>query len=150
MTPWKILAGKEIREIHAMLEEQWGYTGKLEYAFLKNQQDNLSIVTRDIAKVDWDKLHITAVGLYFGELKNGLRLSIEGAQLIGPHATKNVYDLTAEEAMLWIKGNDLPTKSTAKGYLLVKHGNDWMGCGAIKNGNLLNFVPKSRRLPANA
>ena len=150
MDQWKILVSKEIKHVHEMLKSQWGYEGKLDYAFLRNGQDNLYMVTRDIANIDWTKLRITAVGLYFGELKNGLRLSIEGSQLIGAQATKNVLELTKEEAFNWLKGHELPVKSAMKGYVLIKSGRDYLGTGTIKEGVLLNFVPKIRRLPENA
>lgn len=150
MESWKILASKEIKQIRRLLQEQWGFSGELEYAFLQSAKDNIYIISRDVAKVDWTKLRISSAGLYFGELKNGLRLSIEGSQLVGPHATKNVYDVTSEEAMRWLKGEELKTQATTKGYLIIKHGKDFLGCGAIKEGVILNFVPKIRRLPANA
>jgi NOL1/NOP2/fmu family ribosome biogenesis protein len=147
---WDILASKDIRGVHKMLEEQFGFSGKLEYGFLKNHEGNLYIVSRDIANIDWKKLRVTSMGSYFGELKKGLRLSIEGSQLVGPHATKNVIDISKEEMLLWLKGNDLPTTHKTPGLVIVKHDKDYMGCGSVKEGMILNFVPKIRRLPAQA
>lgn len=150
MDQWKILVSKEIKHVHELLKDQWGFEGKLDYAFLRNSQDNVYIVSKDVAKIDWTKLRITGVGSYFGELKNGLRLSIEGSQLIGPGAQKNVVDINAEETMLWLKGHDIKMFDTVKGYVLVRSGKDFLGTGTIKDNMLLNFVPKIRRLPENA
>ncbi|HSU73288.1 MAG TPA: hypothetical protein VLJ21_05575 [Candidatus Binatia bacterium] len=147
---WDILASKDIKAIHKMLEEQFGFTGKLEYGFLKNHEDNLYIVSRDIANIDFKRLRVTSMGSYFGELKKGLRLSIEGSQLVGPHATKNVVDISKEEMLLWLKGTDLPTTHKHPGLLIIRHGKDYLGCGSIKEGRILNYVPKIRRLPAQA
>lgn len=147
---WKILTSKEIRGIHSQLEEQFGFTGKLDYGFIQNKEDNLYIITRDVAMIDWQKLHVTAMGNYFGELKKGLRLSIEGSQLVGPKCTKGIIDLDTNDVMLWLKGNDLPTKHKTPGLVIIRHGKDYLGCGSVKEGMILNFVPKIRRLPAQA
>ncbi len=141
---------KEIKQVHNTLREQWGFTGELNYAFLKNSKDNLYIVTKDIVKVDWTKLRMTSVGMYFGEQHKGLRLSIEGSQLVGPLATKNVVDITREQAMLWLKGEDLDVAKGLHGYVLVRYENDYLGCGSVRDGVVMNFVPKIRRLPPNA
>ena len=133
-----------------MLADQWGFSGTLEYAFLKSPKDNLYMVSRDIAKIDWTKFRINSVGIYFGELKRGLRLSIEGSQLVGPKSSKNVHELNSEEAMKWLKGHEIATKSKAEGYQILRSGKDFLGCGTIKDGNMLNFVPKIRRLPPSA
>jgi len=147
---WKILTSKEIRALGVMLEEQFGFTGKLDYAFLQNSEDNLYAVSRDVAMVEWQKLPVKAMGNYFGELKKGLRLSIEGSQMAGPHCSKNIIDLSKEELMQWLKGHDLPTDSALQGLVLVRHGKDFLGCGTVKEKTLLNFVPKIRRLPEQA
>lgn len=150
MDQWKILVSKEIRHVHDLMRDQWGFEEKLDFAFLQNNQDNLYIITKEVANIDWKKLHITAAGSYFGEIKKGLRLSIEGSQLVGPKCSKNILDITKEEAMLWLKGHDLPTNSPLKGYLLVRSGRDFFGSTVIKDGLMMNFVPKNRRLPENA
>lgn len=147
---WEILVSKDIRAVHKLLEEQFGFTGKLDYGFLKNSQGDLYVVSRDVANIDWKKLRVTAMGSYFGELKKGLRLSIEGSQLVGPHSNKQIVELSSEEVMLWLKGNDLPMPGDTNGLVLVRHKTDFLGCGAIKDKTMLNFVPKIRRLPAQA
>ncbi|MBI4151023.1 hypothetical protein HY492_02775, partial [Candidatus Woesearchaeota archaeon] len=75
MDSWKIQTSKEIKEIHQLLETQFGFTGKLEYAFLLNSQNNLYIVSRDVANIDWKTLRIKSAGMYFAEWKTGIRLS---------------------------------------------------------------------------
>lgn len=147
---WKILTSKEIRAVQAQLEEQFGFSGKLDYAFIQNMQGNLYAVVRDVSLIDWQKLPVRMMGNYFAEQKKGIRLSIEGSQIVGPRATKQIIDLSKEETMRWLKGHDLPTDSELQGLVLVKHGNDFMGCGTVKEKSLLNFVPKIRRLPEQA
>lgn len=85
--------------------------------------------------------------MYIGEFKKGeLRLSIEGSQLIGPHAKKNVVELDRNELRQWLRGEDLIKEVKEEGYVIMKSNNDFVGCGRVKEGKILNFVPKARRL----
>lgn len=144
-----ILNRKETKEILKVMKKQWGFDAGLGYAFMKNEND-IFVAGRDVFGVDVDRLNINSVGMYFGELKNGsLRLSIEGSQVIGPKAKKNVITLDDGEAKLWLHAQDLEKKTgsiDAEGYVLVKHNNDFMGTGRLKGGKLLNFIPKARKI----
>ena len=88
--------------------------------------------------------------MYFCEIKNDeLRLSIEGTQLIGPTAKKNVVEITKEEMRSWLKGNNLQKETDCKGFAIIKYGNDYLGCGKIRKNEIINFVPKTRRIMSN-
>ena len=146
----KILTSKEVKAIRQLIEKNWGFSEKLEYAFLQSGKDRVYIVSRDIAKLDFEKLHLNSAGLYIAEVKDEqIRLSIEGAQLIGPKATKNVVELSEDEVKQWIKGSDIKKEGDWEGFVIVKYGNDYLGSGKYKEGMILNFVPKVRRLAVN-
>jgi len=94
----KILNNKEIKEILNLIEKQWDAKLNLDYVFLKTEKEKIYIVNKDISKVDLGKLRINTIGLYFAEVKdNNIRLSIEGSQIIGPKAKKNVLELNEKE-----------------------------------------------------
>ena len=93
-----------------------------------------------------EKLRINSLGLYFGQIRNGLRLSIEASQIVGPAAKKNFVSLTEKQAREWFKGEDIEVKGDFSGFVIVKCNNDFLGTGRFKEGKVLNFVPKSRRL----
>jgi NOL1/NOP2/fmu family ribosome biogenesis protein len=97
------------------------------------------------------------MGLYVAAyMKGKLRLTIEGAQLIGPHATKNVVALNDEETAAWLAGGNIPldiieadVESIPDGtFVIVKHAADWLGCGRKADAFLYNYVPKSRHTHA--
>jgi len=143
----KILNSKETKRILKLLQQQFGFEEKLDFVFLVNNKDRVYVVNRDIEKVELEKLRINALGLYFGTFINGeLRLSIEGSQLIGSKAKKNILDIDDKEFEMWLKGEDFEVSNKLKGFVIVKHKNDFVGCGKIKDGTLLNYVPKARRL----
>jgi len=143
-----ILNSKQIKEIHSKLLNQFGFNKKLDYAFLKSNKGNIYIVTSEISKIDLDSLRIESMGIYFAEeQKNGeLRLSIEGSQIIGKHAKKNVFTLDKKQLTLWFKGYDLEIEQDKHGFQLIKNNNDFFGCGRFVKDELKNYMPKTRRI----
>ena len=147
MPELKILNSKEIKEIYGMIEEQWGAKVKLDYGFLKNNKNRIFIISKDISKIDLSKLRLNSVGMYFCELNNGIRFSIEGSQIIGNKATKNIIELNDEEAKKWFKGEDLEKECPdCKGFVILKNKKDFLGTGKYSNGKILNYVGKTRRV----
>ncbi len=136
-----------MKPILNIIKEQWGAVIDFPWAWYQSTKNDLFVISKDITKIDATKLRINSVGLYIAEFKNSeVRLSIEGSQLIGPHATKNVVELDETELRKWLRGEDLNKTVDAQGYVILKSGNDFVGCGKIKEGKILNFVPKARRV----
>ena len=147
MPELKILNSKEIKEILKLIEAQWGAKLKLDYAFLKNQKNRIFIINKNIGKIELEKLRINSVGMYFCEIdKVGIRLSIEGSQIVGPKATKNIAEINEEQTKQWFKGEDLDINGNYSGFVIIKHNNDFLGTGKYKAGRILNYVGKSRRV----
>jgi len=143
----KPFISREVKQIKQMIKDQWGAEPELHYHFLKSAKGRIHIVTKDIEHIDFRQLRVDTMGLYFGELrKDQLRLSIEGSQLIGPTATKNVVDITKDEVVLWLTGNNLEKEGPWENFVIVKHQDDFFGTGRYHEGIITNFVPKSRRL----
>ncbi len=105
------------------------------------------MLNKDISKINLEKIRINNLGLYFAKIiNNEIRLSIEGSQLVGPIATKNILELNANQTKEWMSGNDLEIKGDYKGFLLIKYNNDFLGCGKYREGKVFNFVGKARRV----
>lgn len=151
LNKWKVLNSKEVRAVAAMVQQQWGcdiFSVVGEIAFLEGATGDIFLISRDVEKLDLERLRIDSLGLYFGEKKNGeLRLSIEGSQLVGKSATKNVLEIDDMEFKDWIRGTDLEKDyGGCIGYVIIRHNSDFIGCGRCKEGKILNFVPKARRI----
>jgi len=142
-----ILNSREIKTILKLIKNQWKADFGKEYAFLMNSKNKIFLINRDISKIDLNKLRINNMGLYFGELKNDeLRLSIEGSQLIGPLAKKNILELDDNEAREYLKGADLDKKTKEKGFLLIKNNDNFLGTGKATGEKIFNYTPKERRI----
>ena len=142
------LGSRDLKHFFHLIEQQYGKVPSFfeQSAFVK-RNDRIALVSRGIEGVLNNSLRINSAGLYIAEVKNDqLRLSIEGSQLIGPTATKNVCEITTEQTKEWFKGNDLEIKRVFEGFVIIKSGNDFIGSGKFKDGFILNFVPKARRL----
>lgn len=148
MQELKILNGREIREIYALIEKQWGAKANLDCGFLQNNKNRIFIVSRDISKIDISKLRLNSIGMYFCEYgKVGIRLSIEGSQIIGPKAAKNIIGIDEEETKKWLKGEDLEKECKGcTGFVILRHKNDFLGSGKCADGRILNYIAKARRI----
>jgi len=148
----KILNKKAIKEILKKVKEQWDADVDFgDKVFLQDKENDIYIVNKDISKIDLSKLRINSIGLYIAQqMIDGLRLSIEGSQLIGPKAKKNVLELGEKQAKEWLKGYDLENDKSLRGFLIIKHKEDFLGCGKAKDNKILNYVPKNRRLKISA
>ncbi|MDO8661362.1 MAG: hypothetical protein Q7K43_05725 [Candidatus Woesearchaeota archaeon] len=146
------LTAKHSREILGRITEQWGGEFEYlleEYALAQSNEGKVYMISRDIEKVDVSKLRLNSVGMYLVDVeKNGLRLSIEGAQLVGAKATKNILEVSETQARQWLAGSEIELNEENRkleGFIIIKFKQDIIGCGKISKGILYNFVPKNRR-----
>ena len=145
-----ILNKKQTKEILSLIKKQWRADFKEDYAFLKNEKGKIYLLNKDISRINLERIRINCLGLYFAKIiTNEIRLSIEGSQLIGPLAKKNILELTGQQTKEWMSGNDLEIKGVPKSFLLIKHKNDFLGTGKCRDEKLFNYVSKARRLNLN-
>ena len=143
-----ILNTRDLKRLKNTLLEQFGFSGKLDYAFILAENQKLYLISKDLAEVDYQTLRVDKWGFYFGEWRSdGLRLSPEGAQLLGKKAKKNVVDLTKEEVLAYFRGEDLDKECPVEGnpYLILKYNQDLIGCAKYKDQKILNYHPKAHR-----
>ena len=141
----KFLNKKETRQILNKIKDRFGTTFSEDYIFLKNSQDKIFIISRDFAKLDTEHIRLNNIGLYVARIERaGIRLTIEGSQLIKP--TKNTLKITKQQQSQWLNGQELDIDKNLEGYLIVKSGKDFIGTGKAREGKLLNFIPKRRRI----
>ncbi len=126
-----------------MIKKQFGCKIELDYAFLKNPEDKIFIINKDLGKIDLSKLRINNLGIYIAQLHRGsIRLSIEGTQLIGPYARKNIVELNKEQMIVWISGEDLEVTELLaqklEGFVILKYKTKhkeakdyFLGCGKL-------------------
>lgn len=119
----------------------------LNHDFIRNSEDKIFMVSKQISNFDIKNLRINSLGMYFCKIeKNGIRLSVEGSQKVGNLASKNVVELDKAQIKEWLIGNPVPYDRKENGFVIVRHENDFFGAGLLKDGTLINYFPKTRRL----
>lgn len=146
----KILNTREKKDILRLISRQWGADFKTDLVFLLSNKNKIYLVNKDFSKVDEKNMRIDKVGLYFGEIEvSQIRLSIEGCQMIGPIAKKNIVELSDGEVKVMFHGNDLIKKDLGNdksGFVILKNNSDFIGCGKVRGEEILNYIPKTRRI----
>jgi NOL1/NOP2/fmu family ribosome biogenesis protein len=139
----KILSKKETKKILELIKEQFDVDYKFEDIVLMNKE-KIYLLSMDYKDVDV-KIKINSLGLYFGKLQNEkLRLSIEGSQLI--KGKKNIIEIKDNGVKKWLMGETLSTEEDLKGFVIIKNKGDYYGCGEVKEGRILNYISKDRRI----
>ncbi|MBI4140144.1 hypothetical protein HY483_04260 [Candidatus Woesearchaeota archaeon] len=143
---FNLLSSKDAKNFRRSVENQWGIVISREYSFVKSSSGKIFVLSKGVGFVDSSKLRISSIGLYVADETYGLRLSLDGAILWGDGASKNVIYLLDDQKKLWLSGSNI-SGIVGDGWVIVKCGDDILGCGLIKNSILKNYVPKSRRIP---
>ncbi len=157
MSALNILNAKEKKRVLQQLETQFGcdLSALKEKALLLNTKGKVYAANTELCEeLDLDALKVDAVGLYIAtRIPNGeFRVSVEGSQLLGPSATKNVLGIDDAAFAKWIRGQEIDKETDLKGFVLVRHGSDFCGCGKPvvneKTGKMVihNYVPKTRHV----
>ena len=89
----KILSRKETEEIEERIQDVYGTEDCLKefVVLITGKEDKIWLASRKIFELNLEALRIDSIGLYFGRVDCGrLRLSVEGAGIVGPKAKKNI------------------------------------------------------------
>ena len=143
------LKNKEKKSLIKKLEEQYGVKElKLNYLFFKNNEGRIFIINKEFRNLDLENINVNSIGLYFCRIEKELRLSVEGSQIIGPFAKKNVLEINEGQTKEWLQGNDIEVlnKDIEETFVILKNKKDFIGSGKFKDGKILNYVPKERRI----
>jgi len=145
----QIIRSAEKKRIIEQLEIQFGIA-KLPYLLLRFGKEKIrafsgSLSSQELLTLD-KNLRIETAGLYFAKQQNdGLRPSLDALHFLKNQITKNILEITDEQAESWFKGHDLLIKSDSNFKILKNHG-DFIGCGKSTGEKITNFMPKERRI----
>lgn len=138
----------ERKKLLLYLKEWFGLT-MIPSMFIQTGKEKTRAFSGNITREELIELGMFArvefVGLYCIREDFGTRLSFDATQLLGPHITRHVIDLTDEQFELWMRGVtlDVPVE---KGVYVVRYKDDYLGCGFSNGVKLINYVPKERQM----
>ena len=145
----KIIYSSEKKQILKKLNEQFGIS-KLPYLLLQFGKEKIRIYSGNLSKEELltldNKLRIETTGLYaFKEHGDQIRITLDGIQIFRDQITKNILELTDEQAEEWFKGHELEIK-TDNNFKIIKNKEELIGCGKSTGEKITNFLPKERRI----
>jgi NOL1/NOP2/fmu family ribosome biogenesis protein len=150
----KILNTKQVKELEKVIEKNYGAIIGIEnFIVIQTTEEKIWLASKEISDMDFGKLNVNSVGMYFGKLKRNekIHLSIEGSQLIGGKCRKNIVKLDRIMGENFLKGENIRPEITdgceSHNFVLIKSGNDFIGSGLFTENGIENLTPKSRRLP---
>ncbi len=145
----KPLTSSDKKKIIEQLNKQFGIT-ELPYLIIQFGKEKLRLYTGNLSKEELyhldNEIRIENIGLYFAKWENDeIRLTLDGVQLLKNQITKNILELNDNQANQWLKGNDLDIK-TEHSWKILKHKDEFLGCGKSTGERITNFMPKERRI----
>lgn len=146
----KILNEKERNGIIEILKKQFGIN-EIPGEIIKKGEEKIFLYTGSLNRKEIYELNeiipLERIGTYFAkEEEFGIRLSIEGSQIIKSQIKKNIVELNKEEMETWMMGHEVLKNSGFNGYVIIKFEEDMLGTGKASEEKITNFIPKSRRL----
>ena len=145
-----ILSQHETQQILEKLQEQFGIN-EIPGILLRIGQERIflyqgSLSEKEIKEIE-NTIYIERLGVYFAkEQEDGIRLSIEGAQILKEQINKNIFEINDEQLDSWMKGNELNISLGKRCFVIMKYKDDFLGTGKASENKITNFIPKNRRL----
>ena len=147
----KKMSDAEKKELEIIIEKNYG--AKIDFSNFDcyiNKRNEIYLVSKFID----EKLAEMAsyFGLYFGKLKRNqkIQLSVEGSQIVGKRATKNIAIVDDENICRFVEGLECRwielLNCEINNFVLIKNGNDFFGVGVLRENKIDSLIPKARRI----
>jgi len=146
----KLLKSSQKKKVLEKLNEQFGITN-LPFLLIESGKEKLRAFSGTLNRDEIFELskitNIETIGIYLAKHEEGkdIRLSIDACHLLKDQISKNIVLISPEDLKLWIRGHDLDIK-TAAGAVIIKSGDDFVGCGVSNSEKIYNYIPKERRI----
>jgi len=141
----------EKKEIERIVEKNYGAKIDLSgFDCYINKRNEIYLASKSID----EKLIAIAsyAGIYFGRLKRNdkIQLSVEGSQIVGKLANKNIAIVDDENISRYMEGlacnwSEL-INCEINNFVLIKNGDDFFGTGILRKDKIESLVPKARRI----
>jgi NOL1/NOP2/fmu family ribosome biogenesis protein len=146
----RFITGSGRKHLLESLKERFGIVDP-GFLFLETGKQKIrafsgSLSSDDIMRLS-EHVRIELIGTYFARQDEltGLRLSFDAPLLEGVAVVKGIIDISDEELPLWMQGESF-LKDLPVGIYVVRHKQDFVGCGYSGGKKLLNYVPRERQV----
>jgi len=146
----RFIKSSEKKRILQKLNEQFGIE-KLPYLLIESGREKIRAFSGNLLKEEIKLLsrlvNIELIGIYLikREKDIDLRLSLDAIHLLKDQVKNNIIEINESQLNDWIRGNDLNIQAE-KGIVIIRHKEDFIGCGKSNSQKIFNYIPKERRL----
>jgi NOL1/NOP2/fmu family ribosome biogenesis protein len=144
----EFIKSNEKNEIIEKLNEQFGIS-ELPYLLIWTGKEKIRAFSGSLSKDEIMELgkiaRIELIGAYLIKDEGLYRLSFDAPLMLKEQISKNIADINDEQLAQWIRGNNLELVAP-QGVVVIKHNNDFIGCGKSNGNTIFNYIPKDRRL----
>ncbi len=145
----QIVRAGEKKRIVEKLKEQYGIS-KVKHLLIRFGREKIRAFSGNLSSDELRKLdanlRIESAGMYVAKQQDdGIRLSLDALFIFKEQITKNILELTDEQAEQWFKGNDIIIKED-RNFKILKNNGELIGCGKSTGEKITNFMPKERRI----
>ncbi|MEM5793829.1 MAG: hypothetical protein QXS48_03810 [Candidatus Aenigmatarchaeota archaeon] len=148
------LSREEVKELERILEKNYGAKISLkDFGVAKDKEEKIWLTSKEVLSFDFSKLKVNSLGFNFGKLKRNekIHLTIEGSQIVGKSATKNIAILSEENVLKFMQGLDVKPEKEINceyhNFAIVKFKDKILGSSLLTEQGIKNMIPKSRRIP---
>ncbi|MCS7112791.1 MAG: hypothetical protein NZ955_02395 [Candidatus Bathyarchaeota archaeon] len=148
---YRVCSDEEVKRILSFLEERYGFPRHIfeGYKFLVRGRNSIWVFSGHPSILEMipgiDAAGIRALHL---SIRKALKPTTIFLQVFGRYATKNIVKLqNEEEAVAFMSGGSIARRyDVDDGFVIVKFGDDILGCGFYSDGVLKSKVPKTSRV----
>jgi NOL1/NOP2/fmu family ribosome biogenesis protein len=112
---------------------------------LVDHEDDVFITTPEVE--EFSRVRPVRKGIRLVRVfRHGIKPTTNAMQIFGRYATRNVIELTGEQASKFVQGEDLEIAADVnEDFVIVQHEGFTLGVGLYRHGILKSQVPLSRR-----
>ena len=147
---FKFVSAGEKKKLIEELGKDFGIE-KLNYLLIESGRERIRGFTGKMRKEEiveiGNLINVELIGLYLinREEGKGLRLSFDSTHVLRNEIKQGVLEINDGQLGDWLRGKDLEIVFR-RGNVIIKHGEDLVGCGKSNGLKIFNYVPKDRRL----
>ncbi len=117
------------------------------YEFYSGGQGRIYLGPSSVSSIS----KIVTAGLSIARVSSSVKPTTNFFQSFGQHVKKNIVLPNKEKVLKYLKGEDFQLDETemngsTQGYVMIKYGDYFLGCGLFQNNWIKNVLPKEKRL----
>ncbi|MEM2740300.1 MAG: hypothetical protein QXQ29_05825 [Candidatus Bathyarchaeia archaeon] len=148
---YRVCSDDEVKRILSFLEEKYGFPRHIfdGYTFLVRGGNSIWVFSGHPSMLEMTpSVNAAGIRALHLSIKKTLKPTTIFLQVFGRYATKNIVELRSEEeAVTFMSGGSIAREyNVEEGFVIVKLGDDILGCGFYSNGVLKSKIPKTSRV----